>query len=372
MASCTSYDLHTSACIRTEFIAVCNKNSPPLPFAEERDSEVSECQVFAATQEETAVDGVSSGSRDLPVSQAETLGATEPRYDKHSKKKPLPPIAEESPTTFTATLTQESGQTHMVPSTHQRLGTRSSEESIVAALEVANKSLDIVEQQSKERQSMKASNDKKDEKIMLLLERNNKAMCQLVNKDAQIKALQKDSHYTRDRLDLEHSECERLKNDLEERRVKISKLEQDIRQHGKERGQVRDKKEKLEEVETNFKQARRELAKEKKMRNEMGEKLTDTEKRIQDLERCVQRVDTEVKETEGEREYYSDIVQWTKVDVEDEDEDEDVIAFKINKLKTKVRVYKTAFIAVLVILMLLVLSRIPFTCALLFGQDDEL
>ena len=315
------------------------------------------------------MDGDSSGSRDLPVGQAETLGV-----NKHRKKKPLPPIAEESPTTVTATLTQESSQTHMVPnyaSTHQRLGTRLSEESI-KALELANKSLDIVKQQSEERQSMKASNDKKDEKIMLLLERNKKAMCQLVNKDAQIKALQKDSHYTRDRLDLEHSECERLKNDLEERRVKISKLEQDIRQHGKERGQVRDKKEKLEEVETNFKQARRELAKEKKMRNEMGEKLTDTEKRIQDLERCVQIVDSEVTETEGEREYYWDIVQWTKVDVEDEDEDEDVIAFKINKLKTKVRVYKTAFFVVLVILMLLVLSRIPFTCALLFGEDDEL
>ena len=307
------------------------------------------------------MDGVSSGSRDLPVSQAETLGV-----NKHKKKKPLPPIAEESPTTVTATLTQESGQTHMVPnyaSTHQRLGTRLSEESI-KALEVVDKSLDIVKLQREERQSMKASNDKKDEKIMLLLERNNKAMCQLVNKDAQIKALQKDSHYTRDKLDLEHGECERLKNDLEERRVKISKLEQDIRQHGKERGQVRDKKEKPEEVETNFKQARRELAKERKMRKEMGEKLTDTEKRIQDLERCVQRVDTEVTETEGEREYYWDIVQWTKVDVEDEDE--------INKLKTKVKVYKTAFFVVLVILMLLVLSRIPFTCAILFGPDDEL
>ena len=110
-----------------------------------------------------------------------------------------------------------------------------------------------------------------------------------------------------------------------------------------------------------------------------NKKLARTSKRIKHLETDLKKANTNVDETLKERECLENIVQWTKDDVEEEDEEEDEIASlhsklqnkedEIAKLRKQKRIYRVAFVIVVIILACLVLSRVPITC---FGGHTEL
>ena len=350
-------------------------------------------QPFVKPEEATTTDEGAVDDRGIPPGQAESIGAgqrSRPRtisekgqnpeekqigfdqsgwQEQSDGRKSTPIFASSFPS-----VKQKSPQTK--PPKH---ALAESPKALEMTCEALKSSLTHIDKLREERETMATNNEKK---VRELLDRNNKAARLMAEKDRQIQALGGEANDMQKRLRAEQKESRKVKGGLAERDKKISELEDDIQQRDKELEQVKDNQQKLTEVRKQLLQAREKLADETRMKNEMEQKLARTSKRIKHLETDLKKANTNVDETLKERECLENIVQWTKDDVEEEDEEEDEIASlhskllekedEIAKLRKQKRIYRIAFVIVVIILACLVLSRVPITCSHLFGGHTEL
>ena len=350
-------------------------------------------QPFVKPEEATTTDEGAVDDRGIPPGQAESIGAgqrSRPRtisekgqnpeekqigfdqsgwQEQSDGRKSTPIFATSYPS-----VKQKSPQTKP-----QKHALAESPKALEMTCEALKSSLTHIDKLREERETMATNNEKK---VRELLDRNNKAARLMAEKDRQIQALGGEANDMQKRLRAEQKESRKVKGGLAERDKKISELEDDIQQRDKELEQVKDNQQKLTEVRKQLLQAREKLADETRMKNEMEQKLARTSKRIKHLETDLKKANTNVDETLKERECLENIVQWTKDDVEEEDEEEDEIASlhsklqnkedEIAKLRKQKRIYRIAFVFVVIILACLVLSRVPITFSHLFGGHTEL
>ena len=323
---------------------------------------------FAQAEQATTTPEITSTSRNFPPSQAETVGLRERR--KHVQ---LSTVIEEGPLTHDSVNTQESSadkSCRTVPSysaNHENIPPARSPDHATRGLEIMN---DIVRQQSEERRAIMASNERKDERIRKLVNRNNKVVHQLAQKEVQIEKMSNEVRHLKDRLENEELERNRVKKELEEKERKISELEQTITQ-----SEVNNENECLEEIKRQLQQVQQTLNEEKREKYEMEQTLARKTRRIEHLEDDVKKAGSEVEKTVRERECLENVMLWTKEDIEEEDEEEDEIEClnskieeqksvikqlrsDLDKQRVKARVYLILFI-VIFILAILVLSQFP-------------
>ena len=350
-------------------------------------------QPFVKPEEATTTDEGAVDDRGIPPGQAESIGAGQRSRPRTVSEKGQNP--EEKQIGFDQSGWQEQSDGRKstpifatsYPSVKQRSpqtkppkhALAESPKALEMTCEALKSSLTHIDKLREERETMATNNEKK---VRELLDRNNKAGWLVVEKDRQIQALGGEAKDMQKRLTAEQKESRKVKGGLAERDKKISELEDDIQQRDKELEQVKDNQQKLTEVREQLLQARGKLADETRMKNEMEQKLARTSKRIKHLETDLKKANTNVDETLKERECLENIVQWTKDDVEEEDEEEDEIASlhsklqnkedEIAKLRKQKRIYRIAFVIVVIILACLVLSRVPITCSHLFGGHTEL
>ena len=350
-------------------------------------------QPFVKPEEATTTDEGAVDDRGIPPGQAESIGAGQRSRPRTVSEKGQNP--EEKQIGFDQSGWQEQSDgrkstpifASSFPSVKQKSpqtkpphhALAESPKALEMTCEALKSSLTHIDKLREERETMATNNEKK---VRELLDRNNKAARLMAEKDRQIQALGGEANDMQKRLRAEQKESRKVKGGLAERDKKISELEDDIQQRDKELEQVKDNQQKLTEVRKQLLQAREKLADETRMKNEMEQKLARTSKRIKHLETDLKKANTNVDETLKERECLENIVQWTKDDVEEEDEEEDEIASlhsklqnkedEIAKLRKQKRIYRIAFVIVVIILACLVLSRVPITCSHLFGGHTEL
>jgi hypothetical protein len=360
----------------------------PLPasdsLSEETETE-GNVQPFVTAEEATTTDEGAVDDRGIPPGQAESIGAGQKnRPSTVSEKGQIPEEkkmgfnqsgwqeqsdGQKSTPIFAISLPsmeQKSPQTKPLPPKH---APAESPKALEMTCEALKSSLTHIDKLREERETMTANSEKK---VRELLDRNITAVWMVVEKDRQIQALKGETKDMQERLTAEQKKSRTVKGGLVERDKKISELEDDIQQRDKELEQVKDNQQKLTEVREQLLQARGKLSEETRMKNGMEHTLSRTSKRIKHLEASLKKANTNVDETVKERECLENIVQWTKDEIASlhskllEKEDE------IAQLRKQKRIYRVAFVIVVIILACLVLSRVPITRSHLFGGHAEL
>ena len=102
------------------------------------------------------------------------------------------------------------------------------------------------------------------------------------------------------------------------------------------------------------------MEEEKREKCELKERLAQTTRRIEHLEKDVRKADSEVEERVRDRECLKNFMQWTKRDIEEEADENDEITSLMAELEMKERealAYKYALSLVFAILVLSLTQR---------------
>ena len=225
-----------------------------------------------------------------------------------------------------------------------------------AALHIDKLTL-LLMREKNEKMQMQAAFQRKSEKIEQLQGRQGQVSTYLKEKMEKVKRQDGEVQHLLCRLDEERREKDKVHFELEEKKQRITHLEDRNYQRDMELKQVK------EDHQENLAQLKEELEKSHKEKATKEEKLSRATKRIEHLQKEVERAQKEVDTTRSEQMRIEKVLEWMEEDLEEERHEEDtLLKCKLQKYRKLTKAYRCMLLFVVLVLLCLVLSRVvPFT-----------